>query len=320
MTPVRVRRRAFTLIELLVVIAIIAILIALLLPAVQQAREAARRTQCKNNLKQLGIALHNYHDVYGQFAPTLFRTVGGAPTWGQNEKGSYLVQLLPYMEQDSIYNMIDFTQLRVDPQTDPAGKRLYTNRIASFICPSDPTPQGVSHPTRAQTNYLCSMGNQAMPSRGGWCNITPGNIFGTGPQGHGNSANAGRISGVISRLNWAAKIADISDGTSNTIHAGETRPSCGDHTRNGWYHFNATWCATTAPINYPIRCIGGAGFPGAQDCSHWQNWQTSQGFKSAHPGGAQFLYCDGHVSFVSENIDYRNYQRMGDRRDGERIN
>lgn len=330
-------RRAFTLIELLVVIAIIAILIALLLPAVQQAREAARRTQCKNNLKQLGLALHNYHDVYNQFPPTIFRQVGGlGPTWSSSSRGSYLVRILPFIEQAPLYNALDFslegtpwTPANFEGQVDASGKLYRFYDIAAYQCPSEPSPNRDGHSNK--TNYALSMGNQAMPGHGhawGRCTDYPGNNFGTGPAGHGNSANSTQISGFVSRVNWASKFRDLVDGSSNIIAGGEVRPQCGDHLRNGWFHFNSTWVATTAPINYPIKCVredpgwnSGTADPanGRGPCNHWQNWQTSQGFKSRHTGGAQFVLGDGSVQFLSENMDYLLYQRLGDRRDRQPV-
>jgi len=309
--------RAFTLVELLVVIAIIGILIALLLPAVQAAREAARRSQCSNNLKQLGLALHNYHDTYKQFP---FH--GVYPGWTISRKGSVLVKILPYVEQQPLYDEIDWGIADIETISGSSGYRLYTTSIPGFLCPSEThgKSENPSDPNRrALGDYATSIGAQRMQANGGWCTLYPGNTFGTGPDGHGNSYQGDRISGVFSRLSWAARLADITDGTSNTIAMGEIRPLCGDHTRNAWFHFNSLWVATTAPINYPIRCIGEPGFAGATDCSHWQNWQTSQGFKSRHPGGAQFVFADGSTHFLSETIDYRNYQRLGDRRDGEPV-
>lgn len=330
------KKRGFTLIELLVVIAIIAILIALLLPAVQQAREAARRTQCKNNLKQLGIALHNYHDVYKQFSPTIFRTVGGlGPTWSNSSRGSYLVRLLPFIDQAPIFNALDFSLegpawgvTNFEGQVDSNGKLYRHLLLPALQCPSGTSPAIDGH--SARTNYALSMGNQSMPAHGtswGRCNLFPGNNFGTGAAGHGNTANPSQVSGFVSRLNWAAKFRDLTDGSSNVIAGGEIRPQCGDHTRNGWYHFNSMWVATTAPINYPVKCVredpgwnqGADPNAGRGPCNHWQNWQTSQGFKSRHTGGAQFILGDGSVRFISENIDYMTYQRLGDRRDGEPI-
>jgi prepilin-type N-terminal cleavage/methylation domain-containing protein/prepilin-type processing-associated H-X9-DG protein len=325
------RRAGFTLIELLVVIAIIAILIALLLPAVQQAREAARRTQCRNNLKQLGLAMHNYHDNFNQFAPTIFHTAG-AVNWSDSSRGSYLVRYLPYIDQAPLYNAMNFslqgtawTTANFEGQVAADGT-LYRNKVISaFICPSETTPNVPAH--SAKSNYACSMGNQLMPTNGGnpWgaCALFPGNNFGTGASGHGNSLNASEISGIVSRMPWAARIGEIIDGTSNVIAMGEIRPSCGDHMWNGWFHFNSLWVATTAPINHPIQCINedsgwnSATAPaGLNGCNQYQAYNTSQGFKSRHVGGAHFLLCDGSVRFISENIDYLTYQRVGDRRDG----
>lgn len=329
----RFRKKGFTLIELLVVIAIIAILIALLLPAVQQAREAARRTQCKNNLKQLGIAMHNYHETYNRFPLTVFNTgVAPGPNWSNGSKGSYLVRLLPYLELSTVYNQISFEN--AGPAWGPTniegtidsitGGLLRHKVIPAFICPSDYSADIDGH--SAKTCYAMSMGNQAMNGRGtpwGTCTAYPGNIFGTGVSGHGNTLFPGNVSGVLSRLNWSATMSDITDGSSNVIAAGEIKPQCGDHMRNGWMHFNSIWVATTAPVNYPIYCVRDPGWnsgtppnPGDNGCNHWQNWQTSQGFKSNHTGGVHFLIADGSVRFIQDNIDYTTYQRLGDRRDG----
>ncbi|GIX04333.1 MAG: general secretion pathway protein GspG [Planctomycetaceae bacterium] len=342
-------RWAFTLIELLVVIAIIAILIALLLPAVQQAREAARRTQCRNNLKQLGLAMHNYHDNFNQFAPTVFHD-SGTKCWSWGSKGNYMVRYLPYLDQAPLFNALNFSAVdnedcsngdpwqpqgppgtpgvNFESQTNPQGQLYRHTAIPSLLCPSEESNLIDGH--GAKSNYACSIGNQAMPSNsnpnasnwGSACALYPGNNFGTGAAGHGNSYDPNQISGIKSRYNWAASIRHITDGTSNVIAAGEIRPQCGDHTRNGWMHFNSLWVATTAPINYPIVCVRESGWdatsppPGMNSCNHWQNWQTSQGFKSRHVGGAHFLLCDGSVKFITQNIDYITYQRLGDRRDG----
>ncbi len=339
-TSQRHSRAGFTLIELLVVIAIIAILVALLLPAVQQAREAARRTQCKNNLHQLGIAMHNYHDVFNQFPMTIFPT-GGTNNWSNGSRGSYLVRLLPFIEQDNLFNALDFRLAgpawgvtNFEGQVDPNGKLYRHYQIAAFMCPSDPQPKLDGHSSKS--NYALSMGNQNMPTnntRWGACNLythpNNRNVFGMNTAGHGNTESGVYTSGILSRINWSANIAAITDGTSNTIAGGEILPQCGDHSRNGWFHFNSLWIATTAPVNFPIACVReslngvawDAGSPsnGLTACNHWQNWQTSQGFKSRHTGGAQFVLADGSTRFISENIDYRIYQRLGARADGETI-
>jgi prepilin-type processing-associated H-X9-DG protein len=181
---------------------------------------------------------------------------------------------------------------------------------------------------RALSCYAPSIGAQAMPALNGSCNLYPGNIFGTGPAGHGNAQRLVDVSGIFARGPAAAKIGDIKDGTANTIAMGEILPHKGDHSWNGWMHFNSIWIATTAPINFPIVGIGEPGWNSStnpqglqnnngEGCNGWRNWQTSQGFKSEHPGGAQFVFADGSTHFLPETIDYRNYQRLGDRRDGE---
>ena len=169
-------RRAFTLIELLVVIAIIAILIALLLPAVQQAREAARRTQCKNNLKQLGLAHHNYHDVYHSFAPNINLIWTGPPYttanrgWGGSQ-ASHLVQLLPYIEQTALFNGINFNNAgTVKPWAQTVGGKLVNETvIAAFQCPSESTGALLTtgtNPARAMTNYAGCTGSTQMDGAG----------------------------------------------------------------------------------------------------------------------------------------------------------
>lgn len=333
------KRRGFTLVELLVVIAIIGILVALLLPAVAAAREAARKMSCGNNLKQIGLSLRNYHGTYGRF-PTNGMFFWGnqsknAHTWYNSSRGSVFVKLLPFMEQDPLYNQMNFSMagtsrpVRFEEQQDATGKWWRANLIPSFICPSanvDPYISGSNPKTDPAVGcYNPSLGASAMNSRGGWCIDYPGNIFGTGPAGHGNEARAYRLSGPFARGHWAAKFRDITDGESQVIAMGEIIPTQSDHQRNGWFHFNSTWSATAAPINYPVVKIGDPGFAwygqsqplNPHGCTHFANWQTSIGFKSAHKGGAQFVLCDGSVQFLTENIDYITYQRLGDRRDGQ---
>ncbi len=306
------RLRGFTLIELLVVIAIIAVLIALLLPAVQQAREAARRTQCKNNLKQFGLAMHNYHDSMNIFPNTI-----NPGNFGNPLGVGAMVHLLPYIDQAAIYSSISFVSVTtwVVPVTDaaPAGKHYYEIQPAGFKCPSDtsakyyPGTNGIVG-NWATASYGLSGGAQREPGNG--CSSYPGNTFGTGPSDHTDSRSAFNISGMFSRYGYSARIKDVSDGTSNTILMGESRAQCSDHQRHGWANVNSNWLLTTAPINFQT-CLGGAG------CNSHTNWATSQGFKSQHVGGVHILLCDGSVRFVSENLDYQTYQRLGDRRDGQ---
>ncbi len=321
------RRHGFTLIELLVVIAIIAILIALLLPAVQQAREAARRSQCRNNLKQFGLALHNYHDNFKMFSiasglgvSPLFAWQPGAEssTGAIHRKGSTHVRLLPYLDQASFYKKLNFSGDVVNQIYSDAVLR--TTVIAVFICPSDDsdsTAFGVS-----QTNYVPSLGASARSSNTifpSLCFAYPGNMFGNGSEPWGDSPNPATVSGPFAtRSVWSANIRDITDGTANTILFGETRIKCSDHSALGWYNAHRFFNAVSVPINFPTCPGEGAGnsnVPG--DCNSWSNWVTSHGFKSRHSGGVHFGMCDGSVRFVSQNIDFTNLQRLGDRRDGQ---
>ena len=316
------RRKAFTLIELLVVIAIIAVLVALLLPAVQQAREAARRSQCKNNLKQLGVALYTYEETFKQYPVgtgidgTAWCTTlgGGCVPWGAGRfnKGSHFVKMLGYLDQQSLYDKVDFNGDVNDFFVNSSGAIYRRAVVPSLLCPSDTITVALD---RAHTNYYFSMGAQSIPAQGSWCALYPGNL--NGPAGHGSSNDPSQISGMFGRYVWSARIADVTDGTSNTIAMGEGRPNCHDHGAQGWYHANGIWAATTPPINYQT-CSGEPGFA-ANSCNANNVWMTSWGFKSRHVGGAQFVMGDGAVVFLSENIDYTTYQRLGCRNDGNPV-
>ncbi|HVX12441.1 MAG TPA: DUF1559 domain-containing protein [Pirellulales bacterium] len=359
----RKSRMGFTLVELLVVIAIIGILIALLLPAVQAAREAARRSQCTNNLKQIGLALQNYADTFGRFP--INGVTNAANGWTQ--RGSEMVRLLPNLEQRQMYNPINFslglgnsnveytTNLgRANPPSLQQGEQyLRYMTIPSLVCPSD-TQQKVSTGLNGPTNYGACIGAQMVQSNYGgtvligsivgpspYTGNTQGNWFGTGSMNDSDAQWAppeGGISGVFSRSGsdtatqgwgydtWSAALRDITDGTSTTIAYGETRPICMDHGQGGWMDANigCTWVATTAPINYPTcqnetNPITGTVTTWNSPTNQYRsdNWTTSQGFKSKHPNGAQFVFCDGSVHFLLETINYDTYQRLGDRHDGK---
>ena len=326
------KRRGFTLIELLVVIAIIAILIALLLPAVQQAREAARRTQCKNNMKQIGLALHNYHDVYNQFPINQYDAIWPQLPYGNNL--TVLVGLLPYIDQAPLFNAIPFGATRNITTFSINGKRVGDHLIPGYVCPSDgeavaPTPNN----TR-RCSYAPSIGSQFMQSGAG-CNLAT--YAGTYPAGMGLDPNndgedpfnrgnvrsdwgrPAEISGPFSRgrfNGWAANFRDITDGTSNTILFGEIRMACNQFGSWGWAWPESLWYATTAPINFNT-CPGTAGY-GATPCANWasNNWNAIFGFKSQHTGGAHFTLGDGSVRFITQNLDKLTYARLGDRWDG----
>ena len=341
------KRRGFTLVELLVVIAIIGILVGLLLPAVQAAREAARRMQCGNNLKQIGLAIHNYESAFKRFPHGTVdddpREVGARRLWdgGNHRKGTVLVKLLPFIEQTALYNSIDFN-LDVEAQLNATGVFAATRTnmrnvaIPSFRCPSDGTSSRVLTQANHLYNYSMSIGNQNMDGQYGCAQfrtntagalrasgILGGNLFGNGGNGHGYSGpynDSRNISGVISRCDWSAKFKDITDGTSNVIAGGEILPSCHDHHRGGggWYNSNGQWTATSVGINF--NTCGKRGIAdNASNCNDFRNWNTSGGFKSDHTGGASFIYADASVHFIPDSVDYLAYQQYGSRNDGETL-
>ncbi|REJ88528.1 MAG: DUF1559 domain-containing protein [Planctomycetota bacterium] len=352
------RRRGFTLIELLVVIAIIAILIALLLPAVQQAREAARRTQCKNNLKQIGVALHNYHDTHGIFPPgdiaagsTSFVTYNGAANGAPDWPAQNIVCqtfLLPFMDQTALYNQFNLSCAMgnmgqgglyahagvacgwPNVNTIPARETI----ISSFLCPSDPTGP-VPVPDYADTNHY-SFGGDVGP-----CNYYPT----IGSLGYSTNADYGYYKRVYAYpfrtlydgtivSPWgafghsgAARIREISDGTSNTLLFGEVRQDVGYVYRPGiWFtYFKGSWAAyrhhassimvhpgsTTADANNQYYHINGK----------YSTYQSHHGgaASSAHEGGAHFVLADGSVHFLSENIEHLIYAKLHYIQDGQQV-
>jgi prepilin-type N-terminal cleavage/methylation domain-containing protein/prepilin-type processing-associated H-X9-DG protein len=328
------RRGAFTLVELLVVVAIIGILVALLLPAIQAAREAARRTQCTNNLKQFGIGLQNYHDTYKRF-PT-----SGGCNWGRPEIG-WQVQILPFMEQAAIWDAVKvgdhsnntgnapgqtpYWDILVDPN-NPNGPRYRQVQVPYTRCPSDAVGDLELYGDWVQTNYSGSLGSQRTPSANGACNtfFTP-NVNYEDPGGnadHGNTLNKSTISGMFGRILCDSMLmADARDGTSTTIFVGEILPECNDH-RSGWWNYNGmgnAHASTSVPVNDQTTCPRSSRVTNPA-CTNMDNWNWSWGFRSRHPGGAQFLFVDGSTHFLGESLDYTTYQRLGGRREGETVN
>jgi prepilin-type N-terminal cleavage/methylation domain-containing protein/prepilin-type processing-associated H-X9-DG protein len=313
---------AFTLIELLVVIAIIAILIGLLLPAVQKVREAAARMKCSNNLKQFGIAIHMYNDTYNRLPPS-------GNNWA-NDTGSWLVQTLPMMEQGGLYKLFNPTT-----STDTTTANNVTTNAGSpngnspgfklpyGLCPSDP-----GAPNLNCVSYVGSLGPQCATSNGSGCSFEPnqqycnGNSFGWGygtSPDHGNSTNPADIRGVFNRLGARITLLSISDGTSNTIMVGECIPAEHDHLQSGqWWDYNqgAAHCTTIIPINTKTASNGSC----TASPYYWSSWNLSWGFKSNHTNGANFLFGDGAVRFLSQSIDHGTYQKLGCRNDGMTVN
>lgn len=302
--------RGFTLIELLVVIAIIAILIALLLPAVQQAREAARRSQCKNNSKQIGMALHNYADVHKMLPPGHLDSYTPTPGANARHQFSWLTYLLPYLDQKTVYQKIDFNQLSytLNANVNPAFIPVGTVNIPLFLCPSDPV--GRFDVNWAPSNYFGSQGNL--------CDCRDINC--SGLFGHSS----------FTRLEW------IKDGLSQTIAFGESlKGDLNAATIDDNYIFtntagtsaqNVSTCVAAAP-NASDR--GTAWFGGQPqfnimatirppndkffDCIAPNFGCTNFAARSAHAGGAHLGLADGSVRFISQNISLTTYQALGSR-------
>jgi prepilin-type N-terminal cleavage/methylation domain-containing protein/prepilin-type processing-associated H-X9-DG protein len=314
-------RRGFTLIELLVVIAIIAILIALLLPAVQQAREAARRTQCKNNLKQIGLALHNYHDVFGLFPPMM--TGSGTPSSGAHRNSlSAFAMLAPYYDQAPIYNMI----MAQNPHGPPWNNWTeYTTIMEMLICPSDtkgPEPTSAGR-ARGIRNYVLNAGDSDVESR---LNATSGAPTLIATRG-------------LFATNICYAVRDCLDGTSNTfaaservrpisqnslgmvaippLGAGATPAACtATYNYGTGEYFNPPYTADTAPgFRWADGRMYFSGFtasvpPNGPSCftapgaTHWDRGYYTP--TSRHEGGVHCLMADGAVRFVSENIHAGN--------------
>lgn len=274
-------RRGFTLVELLVVIAIIGVLVALLLPAVQAAREAARRIQCTNNLKQLGLGMHNYHDIHGQFPlPGMIASHLG---WNAS--------ILPQIEQQPLYDRIDFNQASM-AQFNSRNQPLTTNKITAYLCPSSSSETSLS-PTTVGGQRVYTMHYYGILGPYG-TNPTTGQAYRcvNMTQAFGGECQQGIL------WQWGSKMRDINDGTSNTYLLGEIswiemdkwrpwlRAKYGDN--------RGTLYLISKNIEFPINSDNGA------------KWNAIS-FGSEHPGGAQFAMADGSCRFVSETIDWAVY-------------
>ncbi|QDT62920.1 DUF1559 domain-containing protein [Calycomorphotria hydatis] len=308
------RNSGFTLVELLVVIAIISLLIALLLPAVQQAREAARRSQCKNNLKQIGLALHNYHDGYSTFPPRMYGHQSSAK-WPSDTtpidqlipRVGALVAILPYMEQANLFREIGSEPTYVwDTSSD-----AYRRQVPGYLCPSDPLTLHAS--TFGHNNYGFSIGDSV--------------YGGPNPSGGYLYANVQRDTRGIFGFETRVRIRDITDGTSNTLMVAEfVRPPAdnafGRTSSTAWNQSPVSCKATFDGQQYatsmtsPERsrgtrwpdgreeyCAVNTILPPNSAACHASNSQGYFTVQSRHFGGAQGLMADGSVHFFSENID-----------------
>ena len=333
----RARRRAFTLVELLVVITIIGILIALLLPAVQAAREAARRSQCVNNLKQIGLAMHNYENTYKCFPRVVYPHIDTAGTqqYGWNGTASAHTLLLPFMEQANVYRQVNYVQ----HWYQGTNATLRNTKISALKCPSD-GPYGAGN--TGAVNYAYSMGSCV-----GW--------------------NQGLVSARMLEYSKEVEIAEIRDGTSNTILTSEFNVGDND---GGLLTVQSDWArgqafpAATPPATtntsfwtpsmldaYGQQCLSSlSSWHGSSAGQYWMNpaahktwfntlappnWRypscTSCGgcgdadgagvwpARSRHPGGVNAGLADASVRFISETIDVTLYQGLGSRANGESV-
>ncbi len=295
-------RRGFTLIELLVVIAIIAILVALLLPAVQQAREAARRTQCKNNLKQLGLALHNYHDAMKTFPPgyvSLFDATGNdtGPGWG------WASFLLPQLEQSPLFNQVNFN-FGIEHAANATPR---VQKLPTFLCPSDIAPDRWQAARRDLSTgaFLSNI-----------CEVASANyigMFGTFEPGVGGDG--------VSFRNSHVGLRDMTDGSSSTLMVGERSFRLGEATWTGAVigavivadGSDGVGTGPPEPASSIILGHSGDGYSPGNPRSHVNQ------FYSLHAGGVQFLFGDGHVGFLNSSLDYGVYQALTTRAGGEPV-
>jgi prepilin-type N-terminal cleavage/methylation domain-containing protein/prepilin-type processing-associated H-X9-DG protein len=322
------KRHGFTLVELLVVIAIIAVLIGLLLPAVQRVREAANRIQCASQLKQLALACHNYHDVNGHLPRNQVQPHPTDMYQNLQNKGSWLVHLLPFIEQDNLRQQIG--DLDMD-QAVAAG--VLPRKLALLRCPSDRYD-----PAAPVSNYAGSHGPQCWIGPCGWnpsqkhCNGTanwppePNPKTLTPPTHPGYAASptwgytvtASEVRGMFGRFGPKIRLADATDGTSSTLLLGETLPDQrrGRAAPNWARHVVTTLATTIIPINHMTDYTNPDGCTAAPD-RYFDNHNVADGFKSWHRGGAQFVFADGSVHFLSQAIDHRTFQYLGCRNDGQ---
>ncbi len=307
-------RRGFTLIELLVVIAIIGVLIGLLLPAVQAAREAARRAQCVNNLKQIGLAVHNYHDRVG--------ALPGAQLVHNASSFSALAHFLPSLEQTTLSNALNFS---VTSNNDPANSTVRFAVVSTFVCPSD-VGNSALDAIGAQTNYMADMGSGIVWQAADGPNVgqpSPNGIF------YGNSAT---------------RFAEVTDGLSNTgfyseriladgnnaivspiadVFFSPTFPNTPDEARTTCLAVNTRDLSTQFPLFMGAPWINGQHVcqhvspPNSRSCGFFVALRAMMPPSSRHAGGVNLLMGDGSVRFVKDSIDLASWRALGTRAGGE---
>jgi prepilin-type N-terminal cleavage/methylation domain-containing protein len=351
----RIRSHGFTLVELLVVIAIIGILVGLLLPAVQAAREAARRMSCQNNLKQIGLALHTYHDAHRSFPPSGVRERFNPSGWCR--QASWMVRIMPMIEQGAAHDSAPLEDNNFD--NNSAGwagasrhwRAMSGLRVPIFWCPSSPLDRTKSYPTNSKTQALGAPTSIEIQipdyAANSGCNFTGGTVTDANPvfwNWGGVHADNGFLP-MLLRPDWGpppfvgstTNFASLTDGSSNTIAVGEQ--SARHQGRNDYragFVLGGLWsCGTaSAPSNknnyvvtrFPIN-YSGNDWPAQGGLSWTGSWTPNGGevsfnstaFRSSHTGGAQFVFGDGAVRFLTDSMQFQTYTGLMDRRDGNVI-
>lgn len=296
-------RAGFTLVELLVVIAIIGILIGMLLPAVQQVREAARRATCLNNMKQIGLALHNYEGASGKLPPGAVYNID--PLY---DRGSILIRLLPYLEERSTHDAFDFT-FNTNNQTFPDGSLIKSRVVPVFLCPSyagETTYNGAEASCYSASAGPTAHSNNPSHSCSLW---SAWNSLALAP--YGDPKN---FAGPFTRHGTRVELRDVRDGLSNTIFFAEVRPDSSIHVQQGWALTNngQGLTSTLIPINWDNSDENAT-----DGCYHPANWNAELGYKSEHPGGVNILMGDGSIHFLNETTDHQVFQYLGAKADRE---